>query len=49
MSSTTINFLLRGPIGLRLRVKGLCYSYLGTNTKLRFMNILYSTSLLASL
>ena len=46
----TINFLLlRELIGLRLRIKGLRYKSLGTSTILRFTNILYLTSLLASL
>jgi hypothetical protein len=41
--STAIDFfLLQGPAGLR-------YRYLGTGTILRFANIPYSTSLLASL
>ena len=40
--STAIDFfLLRGPIGLRLHVKGLRYRSLGTSAILRFANMLY--------
>jgi hypothetical protein len=47
---TAIDFFLpRGPIRLRLRVKGLRYRCLRTSAILCFANMLYSTSLLASL